>query len=132
MGRIHTFGTTHGSPPTPLAHAFPHLFSHSTLQLVKVANVLRYGLKANLRNRLSFLAEQELVVLLAVLQDFAPMTEEDQMFLHQGLDFSTKHAYGALMARPYMDLIAPSHMGHQGSSQAKNLCLATLQGPPQY
>ena len=68
---------------------------------------MRYGLEANLRNRLSFLAEQELVALLAVLQDFVPSIEEDQRLLHRGLDFSTKHAYGVLMARPETDLMAP-------------------------
>ena len=84
----------------PLATTFPHLFSHSTLELVKVANILCFGMEANLRNRLSLTAEQELVSLLAILQDFVPSAEEDQTFLHRGHDFSTKHVYGALMARP--------------------------------
>ena len=43
--------------PKPLATTYPHLFSHSTLQLVKVANILRFGLETNLRNRLSLTAE---------------------------------------------------------------------------
>ncbi|XBI87029.1 hypothetical protein VPH35_025165 [Triticum aestivum] len=93
--------------PTPLAHTYPYLFSHSTLQLIKVANVLRYVLEANLRNHLSLLAEQELVALLAVLQDFVPSAEEDQRFLIRGLAFSTKQAYDTLMARPDCDPLAP-------------------------
>ncbi|XP_040243757.1 uncharacterized protein [Aegilops tauschii subsp. strangulata] len=93
--------------PKPLATTFPHLFSHSTLQLVKVANILRLGIEANLRNHLSLTTERELASLLAVLQDFTPWTEEDQRFLLQGHDFSTKQAYGTLMTKPDTDPIAP-------------------------
>ena len=93
--------------PKPLATTYPHLFSHSTQKLVKVANILRFGIETNLRNRLSLTAETEMVSLLAVLQDFVPSTEEDQRFLLKGHDFSTKQAYITIMARPETDLIAP-------------------------
>ncbi|KAM3296345.1 hypothetical protein ACQJBY_038595 [Aegilops geniculata] len=43
--------------PKPLATTFPHLFLHSILQMVKVANILRFSTEANLRNRLSLTAE---------------------------------------------------------------------------
>ena len=69
--------------------------------------MLRYGLEANLCNRLSLLAEQEFVALMAVLQDFVPSAAEDQRFLVQGLTFSTKQAYDTLMARPDCDPLAP-------------------------
>ena len=72
-----------------------------------MANILRYGIQANLRNRLSLTAEQELVSLVAILQDFMPSAGEDQWFLRHGISFSTKHAYDALMARPDNNLIAP-------------------------
>ena len=75
--------------PKPLATTYPHLFSHSTQKLVKVANILRFGLETNLRNCLSLTAETELVSLLAVLQDFVPSSEEDQRFLLRGHAFST-------------------------------------------
>lgn len=77
------------------------------LHLVKVANILRYGLNANLRNRLTLAAEEELVSLLASLQDFLPSEEEDQHLLVGGSDFSTKHAYDVLMRKSDLDLIAP-------------------------
>ena len=97
-----------------------------------MANILHFNIEANLHNRLYLTAEQELVSLLAILQDFMPSVEEYQRFLHRGNAFSTKHAYGTLMASLDNDLIAPPHLGHQGSLQAKNICLASLQGPPQH
>ncbi|EMS66644.1 Cysteine-rich receptor-like protein kinase 25 [Triticum urartu] len=39
--------------------------------------------------------------------DFVPSAGEDQRFLRQVICFSTKHAYGVLMARPETDLMAP-------------------------
>nr|XP_040254031.1 uncharacterized protein LOC120972617 [Aegilops tauschii subsp. strangulata] len=105
--------------PKPLATTFSHLFSHSTLQLVKVANILSFGIEANLCNRLSLTAEQELASLLAILQDFTPSTEEDQRFLLQGHDFSTKQAYGTLMTKPDMDLIAPLIWGTKAPRKIK-------------
>ncbi|XP_040258075.1 uncharacterized protein [Aegilops tauschii subsp. strangulata] len=105
--------------PKPLATTFPDLFSHSILQLVKVANILRFGIEANLRNRLSLTAERELASLLAVLQDFTPSTEEDQRFLLQGHDFSTKQAYGTFMTKPDTDLIAPLIWGTKAPRKIK-------------
>ena len=72
-----------------------------------MANILRFGVEANLRNRLCLMAEQELVSLFAILQDFVPSEGEDQWFLRHGICFSTKHAYGVLITRPDADLMAP-------------------------
>lgn len=67
---------------------------------------MHYGLDSNLRNRLTLAAEQELVSLLAILQDFLPSEADDQRFLVGDLEFSTKHAYEVLMRKPELDLIA--------------------------
>ena len=91
-----------------------------------MANVLRYGLEANLHNSLSLLAEQELVALLAILQDFVPSAEEDQRFLHRGLDFSTKDAYGALMPRPDNDPLAPLIWRSKVPRKINFFCLSPL------
>lgn len=91
----------------PLAYTFPNLFSHSQVPLVRVANILRFGLDSNLRNRLTFAATQELVSLLSVLQDFMPSSEQDERFLLGGCLFSTKNAYAVLLREPDIDYNAP-------------------------
>ncbi|KAE8795381.1 myosin-2 heavy chain [Hordeum vulgare] len=96
----------HAAPPpaVPLgATAFPNLFTHSTQQNVRVASILRDGLVSNLRNRLSSVASQELVSLLLLLQDFMPLVEHDERFLHGGLPFTTKTAYKLLSSEPHED-----------------------------
>lgn len=91
----------------PLAYTFPNLFSHSHVPLVRVANIMRFGLDSNLRNRLTFVATQELVSLLSLLQDFMPSPEQDERFLLGGSRFSTKEAYAVLLREPDNDLNAP-------------------------
>lgn len=68
-----------------------------------MANILRFGLEANMQNRLTCVAAQELVSLLAVFQDFMPSTDQDARFLIGGLDLSIKHAYEVSLRYPEQD-----------------------------
>lgn len=90
----------------PLCLSFPCLFSHSVGPFARVANIIRFGLNFNLRDRLTLAASTELVSLLSLLQDFMLSNEQDQRFLKGGLDFSTKRAYEILSQEPQDDLHA--------------------------
>lgn len=90
----------------PLCLSFPCLFSHSVEPFARVANIIRFGLNFNLRDRLTLAASTELVSLLSLLQDFMLSNEQDQRFLKGGLDFSTKRAYEILSQEPQDDLHA--------------------------
>lgn len=82
--------------PRPLSTVYPCLYSHSTGPFVRVANIMRFGIDFNLRDRLISAAVAELSSLLSLLQDFMLSDEQDSRFLNGGHPFSTKKAYKLL------------------------------------
>lgn len=80
----------------PLATVYPHIYSQSIKPTILVSPVMQDGLLANLWNRLTNVASNELVDVLSLLQDFAPNDASDDRFLLHGALFSSRQAYSII------------------------------------
>lgn len=92
---------------TPLATTFPSLYSHSTNTHIPVVHIMRYGVQANLVNRLTLAASHELAALSLLLQDFQLADAPDERFLIHGTGFSSRKAYRMLLHEEVEDDHAP-------------------------
>lgn len=103
--------------PTTIAATFPSLYSHSTNEDIPVVHIMRYGLQANLTNRLTSAALRELDALCLLLQDFQLTDGPDERFLIHGQQFSPKAAYKIMLHEEveddHADLIWRSRAPHK-------------------
>ncbi|KAK1618615.1 hypothetical protein QYE76_024132 [Lolium multiflorum] len=100
-GRTTSFWFDRWLPGEPLATRFPALFSHSTRRHASVALVVSQGL--SLQDRLTRVAEAELLDVLRLIDTTALQEGEDRRFIDSPstLRFSSREAYRALSpARP--------------------------------
>lgn len=88
---------------TPLAIAFPILFTHTTNCFVRVATIINYGLEKCMQNHLFNVASVELASLSSLLQDFQLSSDHDVCFLQGGQAFSARLAYGLIMREGDID-----------------------------
>lgn len=77
---------------TPLANAFPSLYSHSTNIHIPVVLIMLYGVQENLTNRLTTDATRELAALSLLLQDFQLTDAPEEQFLTHGKGYSSRKA----------------------------------------
>lgn len=119
-------------PNKTIASSYSNISSHSNDLLVRVANIMCFGLEAKLRNRLTSVASQESDCLLALLRYFMPSDELDAHFLICGYDFSTKNADDNTMREEEVDLDATTFRATQVSNKSRKLQIATFPREPQH